>query len=98
MNTALEHVERMEALVRRLAGAGDVAAMTAEARAIVETLPEPIDPDLLAAREIVAGVWKRDGWSEESAAGMTKGVYDSYNTVKAALAGIKHGREMERNK
>lgn len=62
MKTALEQLDRMEALVRRMAewqrSANVRNTMCAdfcdEARAIVAELPEPVDPDLIEAREICA--------------------------------------------
>jgi hypothetical protein len=66
---------RMEALVRTVADETSLTSWldhTAEARAIVALLPEPVDPDLIQAREVcasVAAVRGDDGLAAEYRAG-----------------------------
>lgn len=99
--TGVERVERLEALeglVRRMS-TDDVGVHEAfaEARAL---FPGPkVDPDLLKAREIVASLYEagdngsaehRESWARHC----RNGAYDDGSDVRAALAGIKAGREM----
>ncbi len=50
--------------------------------------PPKVDPDLLAARE-----WMRDSYHSASMkTGAVEGLYDKSHSVRAFLAGIKHGR------
>ena len=93
LRTSDECLQRMEALVRRLAGAGDVAAMTSDiAREIVKLLPVPaVDPDLIEARKILAADDNStELWTNEVLAGK----FDKSNTTRVILAGIKRGREL----
>jgi len=95
---------RMEALVRGLAeghrGSWTWAAEKIdEARAIVALLPEPVDPDLIEAREIVAKCCK---WFSNAAdqrlmvPSILDGSWDEAKAglVQATLAAIKRGREL----
>lgn len=63
-----------------------------DARAIVAELPEPVDPDLMEAREaVIASV----GFGGTIAADRARsGDFDTWPTVIAALAGIKRGRAL----
>lgn len=73
-------VDRMATLVRRLAGAGDVADMTREARAIVADLP---DPDLRHAKRVIQEL-SREGYI----------FANPPQAEKVALAGVKFGRTL----
>lgn len=100
----VERLERLEALVRRMAAPrwedGDtLTKQYEEAAAIVALLPPLVDPDLLKARDIVAGLYEAgNNLSAEHRACWAKhcrnGAYDADPGVRAALAGIKAGREM----
>ena len=83
---------RMEALVREVDEHGPHAFITKymaeEARAIVALLPEPVDPDLIEAREIVAGL-ARPYRSE-----IINGEWDETTEIRIATAAIKRGREL----
>lgn len=85
-----EVVERMIALVRELAKVTTIKApWIIEARAIVALLPEPIDGDLVEARECAAQ-------AQLLAVGeLTRaGKMDDQPIVIAALAAIKRGRAL----
>lgn len=86
--TALE--QRMEDLVRMVAG-NNYASLDAqfEARAILAEL-EPVDGDLLIAREIGIAVARLPELDAN------EGGYDSHDAVEAALEGIRRGRALER--
>lgn len=93
---------RMEALVRRMAladkqeflamGTGCREAY-AEADAIVALLPEPVDPDLILARELACenSRWERGGdmWRAVEA-----GKEDHIPLVRTAYAALARGREL----
>jgi len=96
--------ERMVALMRKMgapqAGEGkqkyvaiDGTAMVAEARAIVAMLPDPIDPDLIEARECVAGVYDAAGRGD-LAVQTRQGGQDNRLRVQSALAAIRRGRAL----
>jgi len=94
---SLELQARMVALVRRCAdsamASGDLYTMR-EATAIVAELPQPVDPDLLEAREVaIATVGDRD-WPQVWAKEVRAGQYDRESRVRVALAAIKRGREL----
>jgi len=78
---------RMEALVREIAEHGPHAFITKymaeEARAIVALLPEPVDPDLIEAREIAAA------YLNAPVSDVRDGGYDSSPEVGCALMGLK---------
>lgn len=88
-----ETVGRMEALVRKVAtwtwvAHTDADKDYAEARAIVAKLPEPVDPDLVEAREIAqhgVNVGVND---------FAGGHCDKSHDVQLALAAIKRGRAL----
>lgn len=87
-----ELVERMVALVRQCAGqplhGQALHDVDVEAQSIVAQLPEPIDPDLMEARQIAAfhAGAARDG--------TMNGEWDNSLYVQNALKGIKRGREL----
>jgi len=96
-----ELVERMEKLVREVAvrwSLNTISKITAEARAIVALLPEPVDPDLLLAREIVAKEFERQTGCDWSEIGdrFRAGEHDDYLEVRSALSAIRRTREIER--
>lgn len=102
-----ETVERMVALVRAAAVNGvSHSAIATEARAIIATLPEPVDPDIAEVQAIFAtafdteaGSSGQDGVcrSRKIAAG-TDGFGDTtkYWECRVALACLKRGRALER--
>jgi dienelactone hydrolase len=53
----------------------------------------PVDPDLLAVREIVAKVFDEKGW-HDAAGEARKGQTDKGATLLAALAAYKAGKEV----
>ena len=59
--------------------------------------PEPVDPDLLEAREIAARVFSEDK-SDWHAQKVREGKGDDYTPVVAALAGVKRGKELAQPK
>lgn len=89
---------RMEALVRKLATWTWVAHTNAdkdyaEARAIVALLPEPVDPDLIEARRLVAE--KFDGGTKSLAGDAVRaGARDHAHDVQLAYDCIKRGRAL----
>lgn len=98
--------KRMEALVREVAkcrfagdesrgfGVGSIPIL--EARAIVSLLPEPVDADLVEARECVAAVYEAANRSD--LAKITRdGGQDKRLRVQCALAAIRRGRALERD-
>jgi len=97
MKTALEMLDRMEALVRRVASAKGHTTYSDEARAIVAELPEPVDPDLITARELVAS--SLDDLTTATTAGWTRmaslreGKWDDSTAVRKALAALRRARE-----
>lgn len=111
--TGVERLERLEAFVRRLAKGyhapferdDNYTATDAlkEARAIVAILPPLIDPDLLKAREIVAGMYEAgDNVSAEHRAEWAgycrDGAYDDELAVRAALAALRTPASDHRSK
>ena len=90
---------RAEEAFRRVFGRGatystaDSASLEIAAM-LARTGWEPEDPDLIAAREIVAEASRPDfpNWSKH----VCTGEYDDHDEVKLALAAIKRGRELER--
>jgi hypothetical protein len=91
-------VERMAELVRDLHAdhqkhdlhdrVNDFCVRTA---AIVAELPKPIDPDLIEARElVVVGNESFPTWCSD----VRKGLHDTSEEVRLALAGIRRGREL----
>jgi hypothetical protein len=97
LRTADEALQRMEALVRRMAALSNPFAGNADyvdAREIVKLLPEPpVDPDLIEARRI----------AQDDANGLAPGNDDSYYTsgqgdhtdlIAQLTRAIKRGREL----
>lgn len=73
----------------------DVFDVAVHAAMLARTGWEPVDEDLIAAREIVAQANKQegvDGWAED----VRIGLRDHHIEVQVALAAIKRGRELER--
>lgn len=94
---------RMIALVREAAkqnGYGWDGKQREEAQAIVAELPEPIDPDLLQAREIAAQYAERaasergreSNWPDRIRSGKVDGCAEG--GVGLALDAIRRGREL----
>lgn len=97
-----ELVERMVALVRGIRGSGslcyakEVEHLYDEASAIAALLPEPVDPDLIEARKIVA---ERNGNLRIECGYRQRvldGQEDDHPAVMNTLAAIKRGRELAR--
>jgi hypothetical protein len=104
-----ELVERMVALVRSMlqqeAEHADAPtrfcyANHTEARAIAALLPEPVDPDLIEAREAVCrshhDKHPESPWHQGQAELVRSGSNDRMLDVLAAYEAIKRGRELER--
>ncbi len=91
-----EVVERMIALVRGMASNDDPHPHYDEARAIVALLPEPVDADLIEAREVAAAVFDNGGSHPSIASGLRAGKRDGGIDVTVALAAIKRGRALEK--
>lgn len=100
MDIPQELVERMVALVRELAGRpgglmawhSDTPAKV-EAVAIASLLPEPVDPDLIEAREFLIlshGAGVSEGYKRYA----RDGSYDDDEDCQRWLAAIKRGREL----
>lgn len=91
--------KRMEALVRAMASPRWSTANNenyVEARAIATLLPEPVDADLVEARECVAAVY--EAASRHDLAKITRdGGQDKRLRVQSALAAIRRGRALERD-
>jgi hypothetical protein len=72
----------------------------AEFCSIVEQLPEPVDPDMVAAREVVCGYHHdkhpESPWHVEQSVLVRSGRFDNMLDVQAAYHGIKRGRELAR--
>jgi hypothetical protein len=56
--------------------------------------PPPVDPDLLAVREIVAAKYEQNNFSEQ-AKRARKGAIDDWAVIVMALAAYKAGKEAE---
>jgi hypothetical protein len=69
----------------------DVALIAARLAREGWTPPEPVDPDLVAVREIVAVAFENAN-STATAKGARLGTYDAEPLVLAALAAYKAGR------
>lgn len=87
-------VDRMVEALKEVAAAkwleNHTPSYVLEARAIVAELPEQVDTDLLEARKVA--VPYVDALTND----ILDGGYDSSSEVCAALAGIKLGRQLER--
>jgi hypothetical protein len=91
-----ELVERMVALVRQIAGPWPLIdhVQRHEARAIAALLPEPVDPDLIEAREI-ALKYGLPGIMHYRTTNQTRdGACDDMLAVQLVLEAIKRGREL----
>jgi len=73
------------------------------ARAIMQQLPKPVDPDVLEVRQIVAASYGPtrtadgelyDGIAPQRVEDIKNGNGDEYWEAKAVLEGFKHGRTM----
>lgn len=84
-----ELVDRMVALVREMASEGYDRASD-----IVAKLPQPVDPDLLEAREIACA--EVPSWAAEQKRRCRQGTYDGNLLIVLALAGVRRGRSLER--
>lgn len=88
-----EAVERMMAVLRELAQETPRTTQQTriwnEIRAIVSLLPEPVDPDLVEAREMACA-----GLNPPMAKSVRVGEYDACPTVLYRIEGIKRGREL----
>ena len=93
MKRARELVEEVVPGNRLFGVALDQAALKAFAAYIREHETEPVDPDLIEAREIVA-----DKSNDDCTDIILSGRWDGYTIVIAALAALKRGRELERGK
>ena len=93
-----ELTQRMEAYIRRVAADGYTPGDIAEARAIVSDLPkpvDPIDPDLLIAREIANQIeLMRAAGDEACAPDYTGGFYDDHKIIHAVRKGLEAGRTL----
>jgi hypothetical protein len=95
-----ELVERMAKALRERVHAYrhwdiDAPAYVEEIRAIVAELTEPVDPDLLIAREIVKATFSPNSPTVgETREEVDSGAWDTAQCVQTALAGIKRGREL----
>lgn len=95
-----EVVERMIALVRAVSGHGGTMVNLSEARAIVALLPEPVDADLLEARERAIALLSKtavsNGIPDQHPAiiRIREGRGDHNSFVVDILAAIKRGREL----
>lgn len=96
MKTAIEMVERMEALVRKMADeyeSRQVGAMLTEARAIVSELPEPVDPDLALAKELAAIVAQYIDNPKAAEVYRNESRWDRGEPVSAIVAALRRARE-----
>lgn len=87
---------RMEALVRRMVEQDPALYwrdIRDEARAIVALLPEPVDPDLIEARECVAEVYEQSG-RVDLAQQTRDGQQDNRLRVQSARLALARGREL----
>lgn len=94
-------VERMTVLIRAWAhdesyypfrGYGETID---EAKAVSALLPEPVDPDLVEARTLA---WEHSDCKKSySQSFVMDGRADNGTAVKAMLAAIKRGREMQKD-
>lgn len=100
-----EAVERMVALVRerifayRECDADSFPNYITEAHEIAAMLPEPVDPLLVEARDVAgdamaAGTYAGQCYSTGAINAVRTGADDGNAYVRAALAGIRRGREL----
>ena len=92
-------VERLIALARNVA-TNRMNGTHNEANAIVALLPEPVDPDLIEAREELASFYEAGGIAihvpAKDCENIRAGLCDDRADVKGFLAAIKRGRALER--
>lgn len=100
-----ELVERMVAHFRAVEAyaqqTGRSGPLHAEALRIAALLPKPVDPDMILAREIAGDAMAGYGppfYASGRINCVRTGNDDSNSFVRAALTGIKRGRELERSK
>ena len=91
MKTAQEMLERMEALVRRMAAEDVPFSAYKEAREILAEMTPDVDPDLIEAREICALTIINGAGRYEGAENCRAGKWDESPQVIRALAAIKRG-------
>ncbi len=101
MDIPQELVERMVEFVRMCADSSYMkcSAIKEEAESIAALLPEPVDPDMVEARELIA---RACAWFNEDPAEMVKniraGLWDypdvAQGLVADTYAAIKRGREL----
>jgi hypothetical protein len=75
----------------------DVAVIAARLAREGYRPPEPVDPDVLVVREIVAKVFDEKGW-RDAAGEARKGQTDKGATLLAAFDAYKAGREQEQER
>lgn len=97
LRTSDECLQRMEALVRRMADGWQMMGLAGpevnEAREIVKLLPvAAVDPNLIEARKLVADAYHQDGSTSYEA--VMDGMRDNDEAVGMALSGVKRGREL----
>lgn len=92
MKTAADMLDRMEALVRKIADKGQphygFPATLVEARAIVAELLVPVDPLLIEAREAIAAMPGRPYYSWH----IRDGSQDDTPLVQGAYQALRHAR------
>jgi len=75
----------------------DELRLRRELRAIVALLPEPVDPDLVEARKIVAVSVFGDAAEHDPEFSLEKALLtEEASLIENVLLGIKRGRELER--
>ncbi|WP_338469061.1 hypothetical protein V3I01_08130 [Sphingomonas sp. gentR] len=95
--------KRMEALVRALAESRYGISLADEARAIVALLPEPVDADLVEAREMAIDLMSKtviangNPQAAPEIIRIREGKGDTNSYVVACLAAIRRGRALERD-
>ena len=93
-----ELINRMKDLIGRI-GTGSIADVLQwgeEARAIAREL-EPVDADLLAARDVVAQEHTDSGHTNTDRSELDSGKLDSERPMRIALAAIAKGRQMQKD-
>jgi len=63
-------------------------------RGLSRDRPEPATPDLIAAREAVAEIWRESGDTSLSIEDLLEGKCDKSFDIKIALKAVRRGREM----
>ena len=96
-NVTPELVERMIAVIRGYAGnscamsfgPNKSRSLYAEACALCDEFPAPVDPDLIEARTIARAVMTDGDWSGLFEQQILAGAHDDSVAVRAALAALK---------